>query len=202
MLNCLNHYAAATNVISKDKCIEIINWGLKHGKRETPKTFADGGPDNSSADFRGATGIFWIRKKEYSDIFLNAVTEINKKLWNLDLTFCEPLQLSVYDPGHFYHWHVDSFHNPTDPFGLGTKTVRKLSFSVALNDKSLNYEGGDLQIFERITHANKVDFTTVQELHTAGSIVVFPSAKDHRVTKITKGRRYSLVGWVHGKPFT
>jgi len=201
MLNCHNHYVAATNIISKNKCIEIINWGLKHGKREVAKTFADGGPDNKSEDFRGAAGIFWIRKQEYSEIFLNAVKDINENLWKLNLTFCEPLQLSVYDPGHFYHWHVDSFIKPEDPFNLGTKTVRKLSFSVSLNDKNLNYKGGDLQIFNRITHENKVDFATIKELHSAGSIAVFPSAKDHRVTKITEGRRYSLVGWVHGPPF-
>ena len=34
-----------------------------------------------------------------------------------------------------------------------------------------------------------------------GTAVLFPSFIQHRVTEITRGTRYSLVGWVNGKPF-
>lgn len=34
-----------------------------------------------------------------------------------------------------------------------------------------------------------------------GSIVIFPSFVTHKVSPVTEGIRYSLVGWVHGPPF-
>ena len=34
-----------------------------------------------------------------------------------------------------------------------------------------------------------------------GTIVVFPSFVQHRVTPITKGVRQSIVGWVSGPPY-
>jgi PKHD-type hydroxylase len=34
-----------------------------------------------------------------------------------------------------------------------------------------------------------------------GTIIAFPSYILHEVTPITKGKRYSLEGWITGKPF-
>jgi len=34
-----------------------------------------------------------------------------------------------------------------------------------------------------------------------GTLIAFPSHTLHEVTPITEGRRYSLVGWITGKPF-
>jgi len=34
-----------------------------------------------------------------------------------------------------------------------------------------------------------------------GTIICFPSYIIHRVSKVTKGQRRSLVLWIHGPPF-
>ena len=44
----------------------------------------------------------------------------------------------------------------------------------------------------------KRDPQQLAKLQTAGSISVFPSDRWHKVNKVTKGTRYSLVVWLLG----
>ena len=67
--------------------------------------------------------------------------------------------------------------------------------TVLLND---NYEGGELEF---ATYNKEKCKITVPEFNRIGSIVVFPSAMEHRVTPVTKGIRHSLVVWFLGPPF-
>ena len=73
--------------------------------------------------------------------------------------------------------------------------VRKLSMTVLLND---NYEGGEFQF---VTYNKEECDINTPEFNKTGSIVVFPSDVEHRVTPVTKGIRYSLVVWFLGSPF-
>lgn len=57
------------------------------------------------------------------------------------------------------------------------------------------YEGGNLD-FE-IKRKNNTGHLPMKQ----GSIAIFPSFVLHKVTPVTKGVRYSLVGWVYGPPF-
>ena len=68
--------------------------------------------------------------------------------------------------------------------------IRKLSVVVQLSDPE-DYEGGNLQI---MSEDGKSYFVPRQR----GTIVVFDSRAQHRVLKVTKGVRKSLVGWVVG----
>ena len=68
--------------------------------------------------------------------------------------------------------------------------VRKLSFSIQLSSPE-DYEGGNLQLLDE---ADKVTFIPRQR----GCIVLFDSLTQHRVLKVTKGTRKSIVGWVVG----
>ncbi len=43
--------------------------------------------------------------------------------------------------------------------------------------------------------------TELKMIKPAGSIVVFPSDRWHKVDKVTKGTRYSLVVWLLGDPW-
>ena len=95
-------------------------------------------------------------------------------------------QLSRYkssDEGH-YDWHIDADAPVND-------IQRKLSISILLSDPS-EFEGGELQ-FKGIEN-DKI-------LTKQGSIVVFPSFIEHRVTPVTKGVRYSAVTWASGPAF-
>lgn len=106
--------------------------------------------------------------------------------WNFILTGQEDTQIARYksvDNG-FYDWHMDAFP-PKD--GI----QRKLTCVILLNDPS-EFEGGVLQfkgMEERVV------------LPKIGSIVVFPSFIEHRVTPVTKGVRYTAVVWGVGPSF-
>jgi PKHD-type hydroxylase len=106
--------------------------------------------------------------------------------WGYALFSQEKTQMGRYkstDEGH-YDWHMDA-GPPKD--GI----QRKLSISILLSDPS-EFEGGELQ-FKGIED-QKI-------LTKQGSIVVFPSFVEHKVTPVTKGVRYSAVTWASGPSF-
>jgi Rps23 Pro-64 3,4-dihydroxylase Tpa1-like proline 4-hydroxylase len=91
------------------------------------------------------------------------------------------LDLLKYETNKFkagYKFHRD--------FGLGC-SERSLSISICLNNE---YEGGEFV------------FDTPEGHHTipqnVGDAVIFPSnfMFPHQVNKVTKGKRYALIGWV------
>lgn len=104
--------------------------------------------------------------------------------WNFNIKVPELVQLGKYKEGGHYDWHVDSFE--PDDFG----NQRKLSCSILLNDPS-EYEGGVLELKE----VGKPPPTS------KGTIIVFPSILEHRVTPVTSGVRYSAVCWAIGEAF-
>ena len=111
--------------------------------------------------------------------------QVNQERYAFDLQgLNEGLQLARYTTGDFFDWHLD--------FGPGGISNRKLSITVQLAEENA-YEGGDLQIMINEKFHNMP--------RAAGSATLFPSFMQHRVTPITKGDRYSLVGWVNGPPF-
>jgi PKHD-type hydroxylase len=118
----------------------------------------------------------------------NCIVDINNKWFNYDLLVCSPIQFTKYDDktSGFYAPHRDTVEGQ---FG----TVRKLSFSIQLSDPN-SYEGGDLVYYDTTIHK-----TSMQR--DQGCINLFPSYSIHEVTPVTKGTRYSLVGWVSGPPF-
>ena len=68
--------------------------------------------------------------------------------------------------------------------------VRKLSFAMQLSYND-DYEGGNVQLMDEAGNAYVVP-------RQRGCIVLFDSRTQHRVLKVTKGVRKSLVGWTVG----
>jgi Rps23 Pro-64 3,4-dihydroxylase Tpa1-like proline 4-hydroxylase len=97
------------------------------------------------------------------------------------------LQYTVYEEGEYYNWHVDSV-GPENGF------TRKLSFSLQLSNED-EYDGGELQIMD--TFGNSTYFAPKER----GTIIIFDSRVKHRVRKIKRGTRKSIVGWVMGPKF-
>lgn len=113
------------------------------------------------------------------------VKQANGQFWNFQLSgFFESLQLTHYKKGHHYDAHVD--------LGKGDMAMRKLSVVVQLSDPA-DYNGGKL-IFTGHEKAKDVPLNQ-------GSAILFPSFVSHKVSKVTKGERFSLVSWVSGEPF-
>jgi PKHD-type hydroxylase len=106
--------------------------------------------------------------------------------WRFDINTQEDTQIGRYKAsnGGHYDWHQDV----GKPYNM---QQRKLSISILLSDPS-EFEGGELQ-FKGIED-QKV-------LTTQGSIIVFPSFIEHKVTPVTEGVRYSAVTWANGPAF-
>ena len=117
----------------------------------------------------------------------------------------ENMQFTQYDVGEFYSWHNDAgISGQYKPVSVGNhhegraqdylnenlELVRKLSFVVQLSDPD-DYEGGNLQL---LAEDGKSYFAPRKR----GTVIVFDSRTSHRVLKVTKGIRKSLVGWVVG----
>jgi PKHD-type hydroxylase len=167
--------------------------------------------------------VAWLNEKWLYELIMPHVKTANKQAgWNFDFTNCEPFQFTVYKPGGFYGWHVDSGSDhyskykryipgvsPTNKDGSLLKDykhdvnligkVRKLSVTVNLNLPG-EYEGGNLK-FDFGPHALSNRYHECEEIRPQGSIIVFPSFVYHQVTPIVSGTRYSLVLWCLGHPF-
>ena len=88
-----------------------------------------------------------------------------------------------YTKGGHYDWHVDTGNSVCH---------RKLSFTIQLSD-SKDYEGGDVEFI-----GTKVDTKAFRQ---KGVCIIYPSFLPHRVSKVTKGTRHAIVGWIHGPTF-
>ena len=76
------------------------------------------------------------------------------------------------------------------------RQVRKLSYTFQLSDPS-DYEGGVLE-FQNPMNTNEIHVVEKKQ----GLMTIFDSRVPHRVTEVTSGTRYSLVGWVKGGRFS
>ena len=122
----------------------------------------------------------WIYVK-----LLQVIGDANDSFFDLDISeIIEDIQFTEYDKSYtgYYNWHADTY-------GVrGTESTRKLSASVQLSDPT-SYDGGDLMFYEKESAPRD-----------QGAVIVFPSYKSHKVTPVTRGKRYSLVIWVAGPP--
>jgi len=114
------------------------------------------------------------------------INMVNQHNWQFDLDNIEPLQFTMYDE------LADNYDSHIDMLNSTTESVRKLSFSVQLTAEDA-YTGCDLDLF--------IGPQPITAPRGQGSVTFFPSVLLHRVTAITQGQRYSLVGWATGPSF-
>tara|TARA_R110001606_G_scaffold396543_1_gene570866 strand:- start:1320 stop:1877 length:558 start_codon:yes stop_codon:yes gene_type:complete len=112
------------------------------------------------------------------------ITIANRECFGVQLNGYQEFQVAKYSKNDFYDYHMDS--NVYD-----NASQRKLSITVQLSD-SIDYVGGDFEFSKDI---GKLD---QKKLREKGTVLVFPSFLYHRITKVTKGERFSLVGWFEG----
>jgi PKHD-type hydroxylase len=150
------------------------------------------------------TSISWMREDWVYDLVQPWVNRANKQAnWNFDVERMQSLQFGVYADGGHYDWHFDMSgrvygeNDAVAPEFHGL--LRKLSFSLMLNEGT-EYEGGDLEL-ELGLPTDDVRIEMPNKERKRGTMVVFPSFVPHRVTPVTSGVRYSLVGWSCGKPW-
>ena len=176
-----NLFHIRENIVSDDFCNEIIENG--EAKIFENAKLSGGDINNRSSK------VSWINDKKFqtplSQFVQSANTESN---WNFSLKEFEELQYTLYNVGDHYDWHHDCHDKPYE-----NKTIRKLSFTLCLNDE---YEGGNFSIWDAHPKTEKSNIKKIKL--KKGEMLVFPSHLWHKVDKVTKGTRKVLVGWVVG----
>ena len=134
------------------------------------------------------TDIVWDKASNPAGCILQAYMNMANTSagWNFYISSIEDTQIGRYRAENkgFYDWHIDSM-------APSNGVQRKLSAVLLLNNPD-DFEGGVLQF--KGCEDEKV-------LVKQGSIVVFPSFIEHKVTPITAGVRYSAVNWASGPSF-
>jgi PKHD-type hydroxylase len=179
-----NGWAYWDQAFTPEECKKIIDYAEQFEKRDAGISYKG----ELNPKIRESKVVWITPDPEINWVYqrlTDIITRLNEDYFRFDLFgFIEGFQFTEYNaPSGHYGKHVDTMYNGT---------VRKLSFVLQLSDPK-NYKGGELQI-----HLGETPDVMKKE---QGTVVAFPSPTLHEVTSITKGKRYSLVGWITGKPF-
>ena len=113
---------------------------------------------------------------EKSDILYKQLS--NKILGDQDGYLIE-LFIARYNVSEGVDWHTDfEYYEKQPPY----KNKRRINFSIVLTN---DFKGGILEI-------NSESVST-----PVGTITYFDASINHRVTRVTDGTRYSLIGWIY-----
>ena len=147
--------------------------------------------------------VSWIPSTSWIGCFIYSyVLKANRENFKYDIEEIEgdAIQYTHYGLDGHYRWHTDTalemYSRTTGNIGNdfmseNCEKTRKLSFSFQLSDP-YDYEGGNFEI------QSDDSFKKIIAPRTKGTLFIFDSRYRHRVTKITKGQREALVGWVSG----
>jgi len=182
-----NNWEESSVDISKDITDEERKTGRKGDYKPDPKT--------------RISDVAWVTDQWVYDTIWPFMQKANQEAgWGYHIKAAESMQITRYRKGGFYNFHLDgngdhlsAYNNPQNAFMHGH--VRKLSMTTLLSD---SYEGGEFQF---ASYGKEECSIATPEFNTVGSIVVFPSSMEHRVSPVTKGIRHSLVTWFLGPPF-
>ena len=117
-----------------------------------------------------------------------AIQVANTQYFNYNIKSIDTLRFLKYGIGGTYNWHLDMGRNET--------SLRKLTAIIQLSNDT-DYEGGDFEF--GITDKDGKDL--IKGNRSKGSLLIFPAFLSHRVTPITKGKRYSIITWMEGDAF-
>ena len=196
-----------------NKIIDIIEEDLKDNfdSQLQDSRIGEGNYGTVDKDKRNAKNA-WVPTGHWIGGFVwHYIQRANRENFLYDLIGIdgESMQYTVYGEGEYYGWHNDqglsSFYKPicsasidrtdgaklaSDFVNTNCEYVRKLSFSLLLSDPD-TYEGGNLQLLGETGKSYIAP-------RKRGTIILFDSRIQHRVQKVTKGVRKSLVGWTVG----
>jgi len=176
-------------LFTPEQCQNIIDIGHQQKAEEAKVGHKDGSQGNYDTKKR-ITTISWIPFKALPDMYRiieRSMKQVNGNHFGYEgMQLTEPAQFTEYPKGGFYDWHMDADANcQYEP------PVRKISMTILLSPQH-EFEGGDLEF---MSEGNKPP-QLVQ-----GQAIYFCSLIRHRVAKVKKGIRRSLVMWFGGPPF-
>ena len=176
-------------IFSPEQCQDIIKMGHSL-KTQDAKVGVRAQKDGRDDTNKRITTISWIPFKAMPDMYKiieKTMKQVNGNHFGYEgMTITEPAQFTEYPKGGFYDWHMDAEVNcQYEP------PVRKISMTILLSPQD-EFEGGDLEF---MSEGNK------PEQLVQGQAIFFCSLIRHRVAKVKKGIRRSLVMWFGGTPF-
>ena len=176
-------------LFTPEQCQDIINMGHQQ-KAEEAKVGNKEGRQGKYDTKKRITTISWIPFSKMTDMYKiieRSMKQVNGNHFGYEgMQFTEPAQFTEYPKGGFYDWHMDS-----DVSGLHEPPVRKISMTILLSNQS-EFEGGDLEFMTKDSKPDQL---------MQGQAIFFCSLIRHRVNKVKKGFRRSLVMWFGGPPF-
>lgn len=111
---------------------------------------------------------------------LDPIWKSHAETHGYDISYIEYYEIKEYQTGDGFGEHLDTHGSPN------MKEERKLNLTIQLSE-SASYEGGDLYIKDHCATRN------------IGSGIFFPPYVLHKVTEVTSGTRYCLIGHAWGK---
>tara|TARA_R100000773_G_C4202901_1_gene104756 strand:+ start:272 stop:841 length:570 start_codon:yes stop_codon:yes gene_type:complete len=176
------HGITKTDILTEQLCDKIINLSKKSTYR-AGKVFNKDGKETNVVSIRDVD-VWRIHEKEVwlDELLIEQVVRANETFnYHLSGLIERPQLLRYKSPNNSYNWHSD--------LGVGDASNRKISCSILLNN---DFSGGELQFFLNGSETCIMDI---------GDCILFSSFISHRVTRVTKGERWSLVAWFSGPQF-
>ena len=173
------HSSLRLALLTDDECARAAQLGRDV---ERVASLDEGGVYSS-----GAACVGWIPRRAASHWLYERLEDYGRRyaaINGFDVTGIEaPLQYVEYPPGVAFGWHIDN----------GNRRVarRKVTISVQLSRHS-DYRGGDLEFVGEYPDPLA---------RGRGNAVAFAAALGHRVTRVRRGTRRAVVGWMTGPPF-
>jgi len=171
-------------IFTVKECENIINIG-----HQQPPQQGQVGGEKDEKEYRVSV-ISWIPFKAMPDMYKlieASMLQANRNHLGFEgMELGEIGQFTEYKKGGFYDWHMDN-----ELFGGNQPLVRKISMTILLSNRS-DFEGGELEFMAK---GNKPPHLE------QGQAIFFASFIRHRVAKVTRGTRRSLVMWFGGPPF-
>jgi len=157
-----------------DEQIDRILKNLNNNKWDNSKVYDNKTEEVLESEMRtNQEQALWPEQGGFPfDIITEEIFKINSEYWNFDIRYIDFAK----DPPLALKYALNQEFNWHFDMS-GYESTRKLSYTIQLSDDSK------------------------YEIRKKGNITIFPSYVWHRVTPVTKGDRYALVGWVHGPTF-
>lgn len=172
-------YFPRPGAFSADECDRVIALGEAAAEAAPVWTQGAYGIDPDARDVRTA---LQARSGETAWLFERLDALFAEASDHFDLPvgpISEVIQILRYEVGgHFVRWHTDA--------GFDRQEQRRISVSVELSEPG-DHEGGVLEVV--------ADTVGRPRTMPRGGAHFFPSRALHRVTPVTRGTRWSLVGW-------
>ena len=176
-------------IFTPAQCQDIIDTGHQQKSEEAKVGHEEKAGGKYDTKMR-ITTISWIPFKKMPDMYRiieRSMQQVNNNHFGYEgMQVTEEAQFTEYPKGGFYDWHIDADVNCRyEP------PVRKISMTILLSPQH-EFEGGDLEF---MSEGNKPP----QLLQ--GQAIFFCSLIRHRVAKVKRGIRRSLVIMFGGPPF-